>query len=96
MRIPMGKGDTAVAPPLGGTRAAVDDGAGVADAGARDDEVVAPSAATLSRDIVASTHVGDLRRAALRALVANAGPSACCAGLVKSECPGYVWARGAP
>ena len=58
MRIPKGKGDAAVAPPLGGTRAAVDDGAGV------DDEAVAPSAATLSCDMATSTHVGELRRAA--------------------------------
>ena len=64
MRIPMGKGDAAVAPPLGGTRAAVDDGAGVADAEARDDEAVAPSTATLSCDMATATHVGELRRAA--------------------------------
>ena len=92
----MGKGDAAVAPPLGGTRAAVDDGASVAGAEARDDEAVAPSTATLSRDMATSTHVGEMRRAALRALVASAGPNACCAGLVKPECPGCVWARGAP
>ena len=66
MRIPKGKGDGAVAPPLGGTRAAVDDGAGVAGAEARDDEAVAPSTATLSRDMATSTHVGELRRAARR------------------------------
>ena len=66
MRIPKGKGDGAVAPPLGGTRAAVDDGAGVADAEARDDKAVAPSAVTLSCDMPTSTHVGELRRAALR------------------------------
>ena len=66
MRIPMGKGDAAAAPPLGGTRAVVDDGAGAADAEARDDEAVAPSAATLSRDMATSTHVGMLRRAARR------------------------------
>ena len=86
MRIPKGKGDTAVAP-LGGTRAAVDDGAGVTDADARDDEVVTPSTATLSRDMATSTHVGEHgvpHGAAPRVLVANAGPSACCAGLVKS------------
>ena len=66
MRIPKGKGDGTVAPPLGGTRAAVDDGAGVADAETRDDEAVAPSAATLSCDIATSTHVGELRRASRR------------------------------
>ena len=57
----MGKGDAAVAPPLGGTRAAVDDGAGVADTEAHDDE-----AATLSCDMATSIHVGELRRAARR------------------------------
>ena len=66
MRIPKGKGDGAVAPPLGGTRAAVTDGSGVDDAEARDDEAVAPSAATLSRDIATSTHVWEVRRAARR------------------------------
>ena len=62
----MGKGDAAVAPPLGGTRAAVDDGASVADTGARDDEAVAPSVATLSHDIAVSIHMGELRHAARR------------------------------
>ena len=66
LRIPKGKGDGAVAPPLGGTRAAVDDGAGVDDAEARDDEAVAPSAAMLSCDMATSTHVGELRRATRR------------------------------
>ena len=66
MCIPKGKGDGAVAPPLGGTKAAVDDGAGVDDAEARDDEAVAPSVAKLSCDMATSTHVGELRRAALR------------------------------
>ena len=66
LRIPKGKGDGAVAPPLGGTEAAVDDGAGVDDAEASDDEAVAPSAATLSCDMATSTHVGELRRAARR------------------------------
>ena len=61
LRIPKGKGDGAVAPSLGGAGAAVDGGAG-----ARDDEVVAPSAATLCCDMPTSTHVGELRRAALR------------------------------
>ena len=93
---PEGKGRRRGRAPPGGTGAAVDDGAGVDDAEARDDEAVAPSAATLSRDMATSTHVGEVRRAALRALVTSAGPSACCAGLVKSECPGCVWARGAP
>ena len=41
-------------------------GAGVADAEARDDEAVAPSAATLSCDMATSIHVGELRRAARR------------------------------
>ena len=66
MGIPTGKGNGAVAPPLGGTGAAVDDGAGADDAGARDDEAVAPSAATLSCDMATSTHMGELRRAARR------------------------------
>ena len=61
-----GKGDGAVAPSLGGTGAAVDGGASADGAGARDDEVVALSAATLSCDMTTSTHVGELRRAALR------------------------------
>ena len=91
---PDGEGRRRSRAPLGGTRAAVDDGAGVADAEARDDEAVAPSAATLSHDMATSTHVGEVRCAAW--CVTNAGPSACCAGLVKSECPGCVWARGAP
>jgi len=64
--IPMGKGDATVAPPLGGNRTAVDDDAGAADAEARDDEAVAPSAAMLSRDMATSTHVGEVRRAARR------------------------------
>ena len=66
LRIPKGKGDGAVAPSLGGTGAAVDGGAGADGSGARDDEVVAPSAAMLSCDMPTSTHVGELRRAALR------------------------------
>ena len=64
--IPKGKGDSAVAPPLRGTGAAVDDGAGADDAGARDDEAVAPSATMLSCDMPTSTHMGELRRVALR------------------------------
>ena len=66
LRIPKEKGDGAVAPSLGGTGAAVDGGAGADGAGARDDEAVAPSAATLSHDMATSTHVGELRRAAQR------------------------------
>ena len=66
LRIPKGKVDDAVVPSLGGTGAAVDGGAGADGARARDDEVVAPSAATLSCDMPTSTHVGELRRAALR------------------------------
>ena len=46
--------------------AAVNDGVGAADAEARDDEAVAPSVATLSRDMATSTHMGELRRAARR------------------------------
>ena len=66
LHIPKGKGDGAVAPSLGGTGAAIDEGAGADGAGARDDKVVAPSAAMLSCVIPSSTHVGELRRAALR------------------------------
>ena len=66
LRIPKEKGDGAVAPSLGGSGAEVNGGAGADGAGARDDEVVAPSAATLSCDMPTSTHVGELRRAALR------------------------------
>ena len=66
MLMPKGKDDGAVAPSLGGTGAAVDGGAGADGAGARDDEVVAPSAATLSCDMPTSTHVVELRHAALR------------------------------
>ena len=66
LRFPKGKGDGAVAPSLGGTGAVIDDGAGTDGAGARDVEVVAPSAATLSCDMLTSTHVGELRHAALR------------------------------
>ena len=65
LRIPKGKGDGAVAPSLGGTGAAVGGGAGVGGAGARDDVVVALSAAMLSCNMPTSTHVGELRRAAL-------------------------------
>ena len=82
---PEGEGRRRGRTPLGGTGAAVDDGAGADDAEARDDEVVATLAVMLSCDMPASTHVGELWRAAPRVLVANGGPSACCAGLVKSE-----------
>ena len=63
---PEGKGRRCSRAPLGGTGAAVDDGAGVTDAEARDDEAVASSAATLSCDMATSTHMGELRRAARR------------------------------
>ena len=48
--------------PLGGTGAAVDDGAGADDAEARDDEAVAPLAMMLSCDMPASTQAGELGR----------------------------------
>ena len=63
---PNGEGRCRSRAPLGGTRAAVDDGAGVGDAESRYDDAVAPSAATLSYDMATSTHVGELRRAARR------------------------------
>ena len=66
MRIPKGKGDGEVEPSLGGTGAAVDDGAGADDAEARDDEAMAPLAVMLSCDMTASTHAGELWRAARR------------------------------
>ena len=66
LRIPKRKDDGTVAPSLGGTGAAVGGGASANGTGARGDEVVAPSAATLSWDMPTSTHVGELRRAALR------------------------------
>ena len=66
MRIPKGKGDDEVEPPLGGTGAAADGGAGTDDAEARDDEVVAPLAVMLSCGMPASTHVGELWHAARR------------------------------
>ena len=66
LRIPKGKGDGTVAPSLGGTGAIVDGGAGADGAGARDDEVVAPSAAMLCCDMPISIHMGELRRATLR------------------------------
>ena len=63
MRIPKGKGDGEVEPSLGGTGAAADDDAGAGNAEARDDEAMAPLAAMLSCDMLASTHVGELWRA---------------------------------
>ena len=66
LRIPKGKGDAEVEPPLGGTSVATGDDAGVDDAEARDDEAVAPLAAMLSCDMTASTHMGELWRAARR------------------------------
>ena len=53
----------AVARPRGGTGVAIDDGAGVDDTGARDDEAVAPSVVMLSCDMPVSTHVAELWRA---------------------------------
>ena len=64
MRIPKGKVDGEVEPPLGGTGAAADVGAGADDAEARDGEAVAPLAVMLSCDMPASTHVGELWHAA--------------------------------
>ena len=66
LRIPKGKSDTEVEPPLGGTSAAAGDGAGADDAEARNDEAVAPSAVMLGCDTPASTHAGELWRAARR------------------------------
>ena len=66
MRIPKGKGDSEVEPPLRGTGATADDGAGADDAEARDVEAMAPLVAMLSCDIPASTHVGELWHAARR------------------------------
>ena len=66
LRIPKGKGDAEVKPPLGGTSAAAGDDVGADDAEARDDEAVAPLVVMLSSDMPASTHVGELWRAARR------------------------------
>ena len=66
LRIPKGKGDAEVEPPLGGTGAVADVGAGTNDAEARDDDAVAPLAAMRSCDMLASTHVGELWRAVRR------------------------------
>jgi len=65
LRIPKGKGDGAIAPSLVSTGAAIDNGAGEDGTGARDVEVVAPSAPTLRCDMPTSTHVGEPWRAAL-------------------------------
>ena len=64
LHIAKGKGDAEVKPPLGGTSAAAGDDAGVDDVEARDEEAVAPFASMLSCDMLASTHVGELWRAA--------------------------------
>jgi hypothetical protein len=64
LRIPKGKGDGEVDPPLGSTGAAAKDDAGADDAEARDDEAVAPLAMMPSCDTPASTHAGELWRAA--------------------------------
>ena len=60
LRIPKGKGDGEVEPPLGGIGTAADDGAGADDTEAHDDDAVAPLAAMLSCDMPSSTHVGDV------------------------------------
>ena len=64
--IPKGKGEGEVEPTLGGTSAGADDGADTDDAEARDGETVAPFASMLSCGMPASTHVGELWRAARR------------------------------
>ena len=66
LRIPKVNDDGEVEPPLGGAGATADDDAGADDAEARDDEAVAPLAAMLSCDMPASTHMGELWRAARR------------------------------
>ena len=66
LRIPKGKGEGEVEPHMGGTSTAAGDGASTDDAEARDDETVAPFASMLSCDMLASTHVGELWRAARR------------------------------
>ena len=66
LRIPKGKGDAEVEPPLGGTSATAGDDAGADDTEARDDEAVAPLVMMLSCDMPASTHVGELWHAARR------------------------------
>ena len=66
LRIPKGKGDGEVEPPLGSTGAAVEDGGDAGAAGACDDDAVASLAVMLSCDMPASTHMGELWRAARR------------------------------
>ena len=66
LRIPKGKGDAEVKPPLGGTSAAAGDDVGADDAEARDDKAVAPLVVMLSSDMPASTHMGELWHAARR------------------------------
>ena len=66
LHIPKGKGDGEVEPPLGSTDAAAEDGGDAGDAGARDDDAAASLAVMLSRDMPASTHMGELWRAARR------------------------------
>src|SRR6185503_13946314 len=66
LRIPKGKGDAEVEPPLGGTSAAAGDDVGADDAEARDDKAVAPLVVMLSSDMPTSTHVGELWRTARR------------------------------
>ena len=66
LRIPKGKSEGEVEPPLGDTGAAAGVGAGADDAEARDDETVAPLAVMLSCDTPAPTHAGELWRAARR------------------------------
>jgi hypothetical protein len=63
---PKGEGRWRGRAPPGGTGTAAADGAGADDAEARDVEVVAPLGAMLSCDRPASTHVGELWRAARR------------------------------
>ena len=60
LRIPKGKGDGEVEPPLGSTGAAAEGDAGADDTEARGDEAVAPLAVMLSCDMPASTHAGEL------------------------------------
>ena len=57
LRIPKGKGEGEVEPPLGGISAAAGDGAGTDDAEAHGDETVAPFASMVGCDMPASTHV---------------------------------------
>ena len=66
LRIPKGKGDAEVEPPLGGISAAAEDGGGADDVEARDDEAMAPSVMMPSCDMPASTHARELWRAARR------------------------------